>query len=136
MKNCHQLLMGHIWMDILTQNQCGLIEQNRQPKNNTHTALVYGMYMMKLVVLICLVFLKKSWTITRFKTSTFGLLLLKIVVKLTFFSNAIPVLKICMLLLFATLLLMLLCYFLVQVETNVSRSRGEKVDLISLLFFC
>ena len=53
--------MGHIWIDILTQNQCSLIEQNRQPKNNTHTALVYGMYMMKLVVLICLVFLKKSW---------------------------------------------------------------------------
>ena len=29
--------MGHIWIDILTQNQCSLIEQNRQPKNNTHT---------------------------------------------------------------------------------------------------
>ena len=55
---------------------------------------------------------------------------------MTFFSIAIPVLNISLLPLFAMLLLMLLCYFLVLVETNFSISRGEKVDLISLLFYC
>ena len=76
--------------------------------------------------------LELTWT--RFKTSTFRLLLLKIVVKMTFLSNAIRVLKICLLTLFAMLLLMLLYYFLVQVETNFSISTVEKVYQISLLF--
>ena len=79
-------------------------------------------------------YLHLELVVTRFKTSTFGLLVLKIVVKMTFFSNAIPVLKICLLILFAMLLLMLLYYFLVLVQTTFSRSRGEKVNLISLLF--
>ena len=72
--------------------------------------------------------------IAQFKTSTFGLLLLKIVVKMTFLRSKITVLKTFLLLLFAMLLLMLLYYFLVLAETNFSSSRRGKVDLISLLF--
>ena len=53
---------------------------------------------------------------------------------MTFLSNEIAVLKVFLLLLFAMLLLILLYYFLVQAETNFSSSKGEKVDLISLLF--
>ena len=53
---------------------------------------------------------------TQFKTSTFGLLLLKIVVKMTFFSNEIPVLSRVLLILSAMLLPMLLYYFLVVGE--------------------
>ena len=74
--------------------------------------------------------------LTRFKTSTFGLLLLKIVVKLTFFSNAIPVLNICLLQLFFYAFAYAFAVLLVVGEKKFSSSRGGKVDLISLLFYC
>jgi len=75
-----------------------------------------------------------SYALTQFKTPTFGLLLLKIVVKLTFFSNAIPMLNICLLQLFFYAFAYAFAMLLELGEKKFSSSRGGKVDQISRLF--